>query len=475
MDASSSFRQAREWLQSGQIEPAHEMLQSLRRQFEGSEPSRELQLELWRGLLTVAQALSDGTMVQEVVPKLLQLGREMFEFESQQMGSLLHQAGQALAATGAGGDAETFFTQAYRRLPSATLAKHRYAQELGFFYALYGHHEFALRWVSEASLSAAELGPAERVLAARSAAAILDVTEKSLEAQAVRQQAMTVDPEESRGWLLVDQARGQRRLGWASKAEALYREALQHLPLAEQPRIWRELALTLLSRRDLAGADAALEAGLAVAQPVSFLGQLLRAEQARLYQFQGRFGDAERILLEVLASWEERYQAHHPICLRLREPLIELCILRRDFVAAMDRARKLLQIVADRYGSAHAGIARALFWMAQVFNYEGNRDGAKQALEQADIIWEDWVDLWEVERAQILFGLGLIFADELEFYRAEDEVRRACEMVEQGCSSKAVVLGHFLAGLSDIHRVTGRDRQSQEAAERSQELIRPKQ
>lgn len=475
MDALTSLQQAREWLQQGQVDPAHQMLQSLRRQFESAEPAQEVQLELWRGLLSVAQALSDGTMVQELVPRLLQLGREMFDFDSEQMGSLLHQAGQALAATGAGADAETFFTQAFRRLPEGrTLAKHRYAQELGFFYALYGFHDFAMRWVGEASAAASELGPADRVLAARSMAVLLDVTDKSLEAQSLRQQAMALNPGEGQGWLLVDQARSHRRLGWASKAEPLYREALPQLPAGEQPRIWRELALTLLSRRDLAGAEAALEAGLAVAQPVSFEAQLLRAEQARLHQFQGRFAEAETILLEVLASWDERYQPHHPICLRLREPLIELCILRRDFVAALDRARKLLQIVADRYGSGHAGIARALYWMAQVFNFEGYREGAKQALEQADLIWEDWVDLWEVERAQIFFGLGLIFADEMEFYRAEDEVRRACEMVEQGCSPNVVVLGHFLAGLSDIHRVTGRDRQSQEAAERSQELIRPK-
>jgi hypothetical protein len=51
--------------------------------------------------------------------------------------------------------------------------------------------------------------------------------------------------------------------------------------------------------------------------------------------------------------------------------------------------------------------------MSQVWVHEGERENAKQALTQAQMIWDEWADFAEVERALIHFGLGLIQADEL--------------------------------------------------------------
>jgi tetratricopeptide (TPR) repeat protein len=112
--------------------------------------------------------------------------------------------------------------------------------------------------------------------------------------------------------------------------------------------------------------------------------------------------------------------------------------------------------------------------MAQVWSHQGRREEAKQALTQARMIWDEWNEPCEIELAQVHFGQGLILVEELEFYKAEDEIRKACEIVEQGAGEQSPALGIFLAGLSEVHRVTGRDRQSQEAAQKSQELLRPK-
>lgn len=473
MQIEASLAQARQWFSEGLFAQAQEMLESLRRQFEQAAPAPALVLDMWRGLLTVAQARSDDRAVQEAVPKLLQAGREQFDFDSEQMGALLHHAGQALAAIGAGSDAETFFTQAYRRLPETPQAKFDYACQLAYFYASYNHLDHALRWGKDAQARASN--STQKMLAERCVAALLDAQGKSLEAAGFRQQAQNTLSDQNPAWLLVDQARGQRRLGLASRADSLYREAVRLLPDGDKARIYRELALNLLSRRDLAGAEAALVEGIQWVNPVSFEGQLLRAEQARLWQYQGRFNEAEQVIVEVLASWTERFLAHHPLCLRLREVLVELAILRRDYLQGLQKASEILQTASAAYGSEHPSVARALYWMSQVWVHEGERENAKQALTQAQMIWDEWADFAEVERALIHFGLGLIQADELEFYKAEEEVRKACELVEQrSLGENATVLGHFLAALGDIHRVTGRDRQSQEAAQRSQELLRPR-
>jgi hypothetical protein len=473
MQIEASLAQARQWFAEGLFAQAQEMLESLQRQFEQETPALPLVLDLWRGLLAVAQARSDARAIQQAVSKLLQAGREQFDFDSEQMGALLHHAGQALAAIGAGSDAETFFTQAYRRLPDTPQAKFDYACQLAYFYASYNHLDYAMRWAREAQGRAAD--SAQKMLAERCVAALLDAQGKSLEAAGFRQQVQNTLSDQNPAWLLVDQARGQRRLGLASRADGLYREAVRLLPDGDKARIYRELALNLLSRRDLAGAETALLEGMQWVNPVSFEGQLLRAEQARLWQYQGRFAEAEQVILEVLATWNERFLTHHPLCLRLREVLIELAILRRDYLQALEKAGDLLKSMASAYGSEHPGVARALYWMAQVWMHEGEREKAKQALIQAQMIWDEWADISDVERALIHFGLGLIQADELEFYKAEEELRRACELIEQrGLGENATVLGHFLASLGDIHRITGRDRQSQEAAQRSQELLRPR-
>jgi tetratricopeptide (TPR) repeat protein len=276
------------------------------------------------------------------------------------------------------------------------------------------------------------------------------------------------------GWLLLDQARSQRRLGWAGKAADLYRAALPLLPEGERARIYRELALTLLSRRDLAGAAAALQEGLSLTDATSFAAALLRAEQARLAQFEGRFAEVEPALLEVLSSWEERYQPYHPLCLRLREVLVELCILRRDWATGLQRARQLVVLANQDPTCCAPRVARGLYWMAMVWLYQGDRESAKQALYQAQLLWDSWLDLWDVERAQIGYGSGLVTMDEMEFYKAEDYVRKACDMVEQGFSEQSVALGFFFTGLAEIHKVTGRERQAQEVSQRAQELLRPK-
>ncbi|MBS2039558.1 hypothetical protein JST97_31515 [bacterium] len=473
MQAQASLKQAREWLSQGMFAEAWEMLLSLRREFEANPPDKPLLLDMWRGLLTLAQARSDARMVQEIVPKMLQAGREQFEFDSSQMGALLHHAGQALAAIGAGSDAETFFMQAYRRLPDEKKPRHDYGLQLAYFYASYGHLDQALRWAKEAAGKSSS--PEELMLAHRAICCFYDAQGKSLEAAGLRQQGQASIPDQNPGWILIDQARSQRRLGLASRADALYREGLAHLPDGDKARIYREIALNLLSRRDLAGAEAALVEGAQWVNPVSFEAQLLRAEQARLWQFQGRFAETETVVQEILALWCERFSPHHPVCLRLREVLVEISILRRDWMQGIGRAEELLRISAGAYGSEHPCVARALYWMGQVWLYEGAREQAKQAFVQAQMIWDEWGDFSEVERALIHFGLGLIFADELEFYKAEDEMKKACDLIEQrGLGNQALVLGHLLSARGDICRVTGRDRQAQECGQRSQELLRPK-
>ena len=473
MQIEASLAQARQWYSEGLFAQAQEMLESLTRQFEQETPAPALALDAWRGLLAVAQARSDATTIQAAVPKVLQAGRELFDFDSEQMGALLHYAGQALAAIGSGSDAETFFTQAYRRLPDTPAAKFEYACQLAYFYASYGHLDHAIRWGRDAQERAVDNG--QKMLAERCVAALLDAQGKSLEASGFRQLAQNALSDQNPAWLLVDQARSQRRLGLASRADALYREAVRLLPDGDKARIYRELALNLLSRRDLAGAEAALVEGMQWVNQVSFEGQLLRAEQARLWQYQGKFGEAEQVIGEVLAAWTERFLPHHPLCLRLRGVLIEMAILRRDYPAALQKASELLQSASASYGPEHPSVARALYWMGQVWMHEGERESAKQAFMQAQMIWEEWGDFSEVERAILYYGLGLIQADELEFYKAEEEIRKACELIEQrGLGEQAAVLGHFLASLSEIHRITGRDRQSQEAAQRSQELLRPR-
>lgn len=473
MQAEASLVQARQWLSEGLYQQAYEMLLSLRREFEEQPPSPALQLDMWRGLLTLAQARSDANLVQELVPKLLQSGRDQFEFDSGQMGALLHHAGQALAAIGAGSDAETFFLQAYRRLPETPKVRYDYALQLAYFYASYGHVDQAMRWVKDAAGRVSN--HEEMMLVHRAICSFYDAQGKSMEASGLRQQGQSSIPDQNPAWLLIDQARSQRRLGLASRADALYREAVGHLPDSDKARIYREIALNLLSRRDLAGAEAALVEGMQWVNPVSFEGQLLRAEQARLWQFQGRFTDTEVVVSEVLALWSERFSPHHPLCLRLREVLVELAILRRDWMQGLARAQELLRISSGSYGGEHPCVARALYWMGQVWLYEGAREQAKQAFLQAQLIWDEWADFAEVERALIHFGLGLIFADELEFYKAEDEMKKSCDLIEQrGLGDGALVLGHLLSARSDICRITGRDRQAQECGQRSQELLRPK-
>ena len=44
------------------------------------------------------------------------------------------------------------------------------------------------------------------------------------------------------------------------------------------------------------------------------------------------------------------------------------------------------------YGGEHPCVARALYWMAQVWLYEGAREQAKVALTQAQMIWDEWAD-----------------------------------------------------------------------------------
>ena len=467
MDVQQSLSQARQWLAQGLLSEAQEMLDSLRRQFEQEEsPSPAGVAELWRGMLALAEARRDAAAVQDAVPRMLQAGRQVHEFDSEAMGSLLHAAAQALASVGAGADAETFFTQAYRRLPEGDAVRFEYALRLAFFYASYGHLDHAIRWAQDAVGRAT---PDNLERAQRSLANLLDARGKSLEAQKIRQEMVTRDP-----WILVEQARSQRRLGWASKAEPLYREALKQLPASASTRIARELALTLLSRRDIGGAQAVLQEALQSGDPVSFEHQLVRLELARLGQFEGRFAETETVVQEVLASWGERYGAHHPLCLKLSEVLIELSILRRDFLPARVRCQQRLKLAAEHYGSDHPSVARALYWMSQVYSHKGERENAQQALHQAQLIWDLYDEPCEVERAQVHYGMGLNMADQMEFYRAEDEVRKACDLVEQGLGDHSPTLGLFLAGLSEIHRVTGRDRQSQEVAQRSQELLRPK-
>jgi len=473
MDFEASLKQARQWVSEGLLSQAQEMLDSLRRQSEEQPPAPALNLDLWRGILVVATQRCDAAQIQEAVPKLLQAGRALFEFDSEPMGALLHQAGQSLAAIGAGSDAETFLTQAYRRLPDTPQAKFDYACQLVYFYAAYGFLEHALRWAKDAQGRAQD--SAQRMLIERAIACLYDALGKSAEAAGFRQQTQNTISDQNPAWLLVDQARSQRRMGLASRADGYYREAVRLLPDSDKARIYRELALNLLNRRDLAGAEAALVEGMQWVSAVSFEGQLLRAEQARLWQYQGRFGEAEPILQEVLSSWSERFQAHHPLCLRLREVLVEFEILRRNFGLALARAGEILQLASAAHGSEHPAVARALYWMALVFGYEGEREKARQALVQAQNIWEAWADSSELERALIHYGLGLIQAEELEFYRAEEELQKASLLIEQrGLGENASVRGHFLAALSDIHRITGRDRQSQEEAQRSQELLRPR-
>lgn len=475
MDVDSSFQQAREWLAQGLIAEAKEMLFSVRRQLESESAPPPQMLQLWRGLLAIGQYLNDGQLVQEMVPKLLQLGRDLLEFDSQAMGSLLHEAGKALACAGAGADAETFFMQAYRRLPQEPRVKFDYALRLTYFYATYGHPEHALRWAKDAVLKSASLPEADRILAQRAVASLTDHLGKSMDALGLRQAALNALTSVNPAYLMLDQARSQRRLGWASKAEPLYREALRLLPEKERPRLYRELALCQLSRRDLAGAESTLREGMQNCESVSFAHQLMRAEQARLWQYQGRFAEADTALQEILALWSERFQPHHPLCLRLREVQAELCILRRDFRAALARSQELLKTASEAYGCEHPSVARALYWMAQTWTYEGEREKARQALAQARAIWDSWEDVSDAERAQLHFALGLLRADELEFYLAEEELRKACDLVEQqGMGSEAALLGYIMGGLSEIHRITGRDRQSQEAAQRSQELLRPR-
>lgn len=473
MQIQDSLLQARQWLAQGRLKECQEMLMSLRRQFEQTAPPPQDDLELWKGLLALAQARRDPVAVQEAIPKVLQAGRQVYDFDSTAMGSLMHQAAQALASVGSGSEAETFFTQAYRRLPEDVGVRYRYALGLAFFYASYGHRPHAHSWARDAVKHSLELGPQEQLQAQRAAAALLDLEGKSLEAIALRQQAQVAAGTPS-PWVAIDQARSQRRLGWASKAEVHYREALELLPTEEKPRIFRELALTLLSRRDLAGAEACLSEGLALADPVAFEAQLLRLEQARLWQYQGRFPETKAVIEEVLALWGERFGVAHPLCLKLHEVLIELKILQRDFLGALEVCKKRLQLAAQTYGSHHPSVARALFWMAQVWNYQGARDEARQALRQAEMIWDEWNEPDEVERALVHYAQGLMLSQDLEFYKAEDEMRKACDILEHGMGEQCSALGYFLSGLSEVHKVTGRDRQSQEEAQRSQELLRPR-
>jgi tetratricopeptide (TPR) repeat protein len=467
MDIPSSLEQARQWLREGLFAQAEEMLSSLRRQLE-AEPQPKVLLEVFRGLLAVAEIRGQASSVQEIVPKMLQTGREIFDFDSQPMGDLLHQAGKALASAGAGADAETFLLQAYRRLPQDRLVKFQWALRLGYFYASFGHPGHGLRWAKDAETKAETAE--EKELATRAVASLLDAIEKGLEAQALRQPLLDHSP-----WMALDQARSQRRLGWASKADNLYRKALPGLPPKEQPRVYRELALTRLSRRDLAGAEQALVEGLQLCPTTSFEHHLLRAEQARLWQYQGRFAEAETVLREVLANWHERFQPHHPLCLKLSEVLVELGILKRDFSGALLSAQELLKTASQAYGEDHPSVARGLFWMALVWLYQNERPLAKQALVQAQFIWDQWEDVSDVERAQIHFGMGLVLVDELEFYPAEEQLRKAMELVEQqGLGGESAMFGYLLQGLSEVHKVTGRDRQAQEAADKSQELLRPR-
>lgn len=471
MDIPSTLQQARDWLGQGLLEEAEELLFSLRRQFESEPGDPHQMLEMWRGALAVAQARRDIRTTHDVVPRMIQAGRQVFEFDSEPMGQLMHQAGLALACVGSGADSEMFFQQALRRLGDDPVRRYGYARGLTNFYACYGHYEVALSWARQAVTLSTQ--PAEQVQAQRAVALLMDLLGKGLEALALRQQAMTQDPS-SRAWLLVDQARGQRRLGWASKAETYYLEALELLPGEEKPRMYRELALARLSRRDLAGAEEALQQGKAVCEATTFEHHLLRAEQARLWQFQGRFAESQAALGEVLASWGERFQPHHPLCLRLREVEVEQLILRRDFVVARERAREMLVLASGAFGCEHPSVARALYWMAQTFMYEGERQAAHQVLRQANKIWQDFGDVDDIEWAQIGFGMGLMQADDLEFYKAEDEIRQACDMVERSLGTESSALGHFFNGLSDVHRVTGRERQAQEMAQKAQELLRPR-
>ena len=471
MDVKTTLQQARDWLAQGLLEEAEELLFSLRRQFELEEGDPKDTLEMWRGALAVAQARRDIRTTHDVVPRMIQAGRQIFEFDSEPMGHLMHQAGLALACVGSGADSEMFFQQALRRLGEDPAQRYHYARGLTNFYSCYGHYEVALRWAREAASLATD--PVEQARAQRAVALLMDLLGKGLEALALRQQAMLHDPE-GRGWFLVDQARSQRRLGWASKAEPYYLEALEVLPPPERPRIFRELALTRLSRRDLTGAEQALEMGKQHCDTTAFEHHLLRAEQARLWQFQGRFAESDAVLAEVLASWGERYQPQHPLCLRVREVQIEQLILRRDFAAARERARQMLVLASSSHGENHPSVARALYWMAQTWIFEGERQPAQQVLQQANKIWEEFGDVDDLELGQIRYGLGLMQADDLEFYKAEDEIRQACDMLERSLGSETAALGHFLNGLSEVQRVTGRERQAQEAAQKAQELLRPR-
>lgn len=459
--------EARAALAAGRAEAALELLQAVRSEYDRQPTPAALQLEVWRGLLAVAHFQADAAAVQEAVQMTMQLGRELCAFDSQELGSILHQAALALASVGAGGDAETFFMQAFRRLPDDARAQFDYLCGVIRFYSLYGYVEYASRWSGRAR----ELAPdAESIQALeRMQALLMDAEGKGVQANTLRAQSPTTD-----AWKLLDQARSQRRLGWASKADPLFTAAMSDLPDSQRPLVARELALTRLSRRDVMGAQNALFEAEAELDPVTFEAQLLVAERARLLQFQGMFAEAEALWLEVIASWDERFGPGHPLTLRLRERLVELCILRRTYLPGIGRCKEMLKDAATRFGAGSLPVARALYWMALVWSASGNRDGMRQALKQAREIWDEQGDLWDVERAQVHYATGMLLADEMEFYRAEEEIRKAIDMTESCCGDKLALLGTFLNGLADIQKITGRDRGAQESAARAQELLRPK-
>jgi len=474
MQVQQSLEQAREWLAQGLLKECYEMLQSLEREFEQNKPEPSVQLDLYRGLLAVSLARGKSQDVNNYATRALQLGRELYDFESEVLGAILFESGNALADIGQGSEAETLLLQAYRRLPDDDGQHDVDALHLAQFYSRYGHFQQSLLWAKDALGRSPALDSGRRFLAQRTVASLLDVLSKSLEAIEQRQQAIS-SSDENPAYAMLDQARSQRRLGWAGKAIALYRESLHILPGPEKARVWRELALTQLSRRDLEGAASSLEEGLKAASEVSFEWHLLKAEKARLYQFQGQFAEAEQAMAEVLAPLAERFQAHHPLVLRLLEVTIELALVRREFSLAQERARELLKTSSTAYGEDHPSVARALYWLGLLWGLQGQREAAQQAFFQAQLIWDAWDDLPDLERSLIHYAAALIQVDKLEFFKAEEQMELAVRLIEQqGLGENAQILGHLLNARADIHRVTGRDRQAQQSAERAQLLLQPR-
>jgi CHAT domain-containing protein/Flp pilus assembly protein TadD len=177
---------------------------------------------------------------------------------------------------------------------------------------------------------------------------------------------------------------------------------------------------------------------------------------AWLYDSQGRYEEAEPLILRVLDIWESELGANHPNTALSLNNLAGLYLDQGRYEEAEPLMLRALDIWESELGANHPNTALSLNNLALLYQSQGRYEEAEPLMLRALDIWESELGANHPNTATTLNNLALLYESQGRYEEAEPLILRALEIHEGELGANHPDTAQSLNNLAELYRVQGR-------------------